>query len=175
MASMMTDAEADGAKPHTPADFGAPEGSGACVGPPSLPREDRRKNGFREAERLIRIFMEEKGTFTKLFRLARLPRLIKLIDITRFNKLLKSLMQNSSRDEKIVAQYMLLYIYKIFRLIVIAIIITYFIGCFWWYMGESNGRSIEERLRALVASRPALDAPSFPSPRDNPLINLPSL
>ena len=42
-------------------------------------------------------------------------------------------MQNSSRDEKIVAQYMLLYIYKIFRLIVIAIIITYFIGCFWWY------------------------------------------
>ena len=81
----------------------------------------------------FQIFLSETGTITKLFRLARLPRLIKLIDITKFNKLLKSLMQNSSRDEKIVAQYMLLYIYKIFRLIVIAIIITYFIGCFWWY------------------------------------------
>ena len=42
-------------------------------------------------------------------------------------------MSNSSRDEKIVAQYMLLYVYKIFRLIIIAIIITYFIGCFWFY------------------------------------------
>lgn len=27
---------------------------------------------------------------------------------------------------------MLLYVYKIIRLIIIAIIITYFIGCFWW-------------------------------------------
>ena len=85
----------------------------------------------------FQFFLSETGTITKLFRLARLPRLIKLIDITRFNKLLKSLMQNSSRDEKIVAQYMLLYIYKIFRLIVIAIIITYFIGCFWWYFCNS--------------------------------------
>jgi len=86
----------------------------------------------------FQLFMSETGTITKLFRLFRLPRLIKLIDISRFNKLLKSLMSNSSRDEKIVAQYMLLYIYKIFRLIVIAIIITYFIGCFWWYFCNSQ-------------------------------------
>jgi len=73
------------------------------------------------------------GQVTKLLRLFRLPRLIKLLDISRFNKLLKSLMSNSSRDEKIVAQYMMLYVYKIFRLIIIAVIITYFIGCFWYY------------------------------------------
>lgn len=41
-------------------------------------------------------------------------------------------MSNQSRDEKIVAQYMMLYVYKIFRLIIIAIIITYFIGCIWF-------------------------------------------
>ena len=41
-------------------------------------------------------------------------------------------MSNTSRDERIVAQYMMLYIFKIFRLIIIAIIITYFIGCFWY-------------------------------------------
>jgi len=79
------------------------------------------------------------GQMTKLFRMFRLPRLIKLIDISRFNKLLKSLMSNSSRDEKIVAQYMMLYVYKILRLILIAMIITYFIGCFWYYLCNIGG------------------------------------
>lgn len=27
----------------------------------------------------------------------------------------------------------MLYVYKIIRLVIMAIIITYFIGCFWWY------------------------------------------
>ena len=73
----------------------------------------------------------------------RLPRLIKLIDINRFNTLLNSLMssKNQSRDEKIVAQYMIMYVYKIIRLIIIACIITYFIGCAWFYfcnLGEDE-------------------------------------
>ena len=77
---------------------------------------------------------------SKLFRLARLPRLIKLIDISRFKKLSSSLMSsNSSRDEQIVAQYMILNVYKIFRLIIIAIITTYFLGCSWfWYCTQYN-------------------------------------
>lgn len=84
--------------------------------------------------------MDETGSITKLFRLARLPRLIKLIDVARFTKLIKSLVGGggSNRDDKIVAQYMLLYIYQIIRLITIAIIITYFIGCFWWYFCGSQ-------------------------------------
>lgn len=40
--------------------------------------------------------------------------------------------ENQAGDEKIETQYMLLYVYKIIRLIIIAIIITYFVGCFWW-------------------------------------------
>ena len=40
---------------------------------------------------------------------------------------------DQSRDEKIVAQYTLMYVYKIIRLIIIAVIITYFIGCSWFY------------------------------------------
>lgn len=76
----------------------------------------------------------DAGYATKLLRLLRLPRLIKLIDISRFNQILKQFLSNSSRDEKIVAQYMLLYFYKIFRLIIIAVIITYFIGCGWYLL-----------------------------------------
>ena len=44
-----------------------------------------------------------QGNLTKLVRLMRLPRLNKLIDISRFSQLIKSLMANSSNnDEKIV-------------------------------------------------------------------------
>ena len=78
-----------------------------------------------------------QAILTKLFRLFRLPRLIRLIDISRFNQLLKSFFENSSRDERIVAQYMLMYVYRIFRLIIIAIIITYFIGCVWFMASSS--------------------------------------
>lgn len=83
-------------------------------------------------------FLFVGGKFTKLLRLLRLPRMIKLIDISRVNKLIKQFLNNDqSRDEKIVAQYMLLYFYKIFRLIIIAIIITYFIGCFWFLLSST--------------------------------------
>lgn len=75
------------------------------------------------------------GKTTKLFRLFRLPRLLKLFSITKFSKMVKSLMSNnSSRDERIVAQYMMLYIYKILRLNIIAIFITYTIGCMWYFI-----------------------------------------
>ena len=69
---------------------------------------------------------------TKLLRLFRLPRLLKLIDISRFNQLLKSLFENNSQEERIMMQYLLMYGYKIFRLFIIAFIITYFSGCVWY-------------------------------------------
>jgi len=75
-----------------------------------------------------------KTTLTKLLRLLRLPRLIKLIDISRFKKLIKSFGGNESRDEKILAQHIILYVYKIIRIIIIAIIISYFIGCIWFFI-----------------------------------------
>ena len=89
--------------------------------------------------------LQQNALITKLFRLFRLPRLIKLIDISRFNKLLKSFFESSSRDERIVAQYMLMYFYKIFRLIIIAIIITYFLGCLWYFISnEVNSDSTSQ-------------------------------
>jgi hypothetical protein len=57
---------------------------------------------------------------------------MKLIDISRFNSLLKSLFENNSQEERIMMQYLLMYGYKIFRLFIIAFIITYFSGCLWY-------------------------------------------
>lgn len=86
------------------------------------------------------------GEITKLLRLFRLPRLAKLFDIQRFKKLVQSLMAGGgeSREENITMQYVMLYVFKIFRLIILAMIITYFIGCLWWYLcslkvGEAEG------------------------------------
>lgn len=39
---------------------------------------------------------------------------------------------------------MLLYLYKIFRLIIIAIIITYFIGCLWYLISNEVNPSDTE-------------------------------
>ena len=78
---------------------------------------------------------------TRLFRLFRLPKLVRLIDISRINQLLKSFFENSSRDQRIVAQQFLMYAYKIFRLIIIALIITYFIGCLWYTISSNMNTS----------------------------------
>lgn len=71
---------------------------------------------------------KDNALLTKLFRLFRLPRLTKLISTGRVNQLFKSFFENSSRDDKIVAQHIIMYCYKILRLIIIAVIITYFLG-----------------------------------------------
>ena len=85
------------------------------------------------------MMIEEKGKFSKLLRLLRLPRLIRLIDTQRVKKLTKQFLNNnSSREEKIVTQYILMYFYKIFRLIIIAVIITYFIGCIWFFLSTNT-------------------------------------
>ena len=73
----------------------------------------------------------------KLLRLVRLPRVFKLIDITRFTKLIKSILENLQREERIVAMFLFIYVYRIFRLVIIALFITYFIGCFWYMISDN--------------------------------------
>ena len=53
---------------------------------------------------------------------------------------------------------MMLYVYKIFRLIIIAIIITYFIGCFWYYFCTMYQDDI------LVELEEAISGTSAPEP-----------
>ena len=79
---------------------------------------------------------DKNAIYTKLLRLIRLPRLIKLLDISKFNKLLKSFFEQRSREERMAAQYLLMYAYRIFRLIIIAIILTYFVGCLWYLISD---------------------------------------
>lgn len=70
---------------------------------------------------------------TKLLRLTRLSRLWALMDQSKMNRILKQAFENSQRQDRIVAQYILMYSFKIIRLIIIAIIITFTVGCAWYY------------------------------------------
>jgi len=55
-----------------------------------------------------------------------------MLDTSRFNRIIKSYFENSTRADRLQSQYMFMYTFKIFRLVVIVFMITYFIGCFWW-------------------------------------------
>ena len=83
----------------------------------------------------------------KLLRLARLPRVLKLIDITRFSNMIKSILENLQRDERTVALFLLMYIYRIIRLVTIAFFITYFIGCFWYTISENLNSDVDVQRR----------------------------
>lgn len=72
--------------------------------------------------------------YARLIRLARLTKLVKLLDIGRIKRLVKSYFDQSTRSDRIQAQYMVMYSYKIFRLIIIVFMITYIIACFWWFL-----------------------------------------
>jgi hypothetical protein len=83
--------------------------------------------------------------YTRLIRLTRLSKMIALLDIGRVKRLIKSYFENSTRADRMQSQYIAMYTYKIFRLIVIVFLITYFIGCFWWLIVRyiNNDKDIE--------------------------------
>lgn len=71
------------------------------------------------------------SSLLKLIRLLRLPKLIVLVDISRFDKFIDSLFLGKKND-KLMIMFNIRFLFKIIRLIIIAIIITYFVGCFWY-------------------------------------------
>lgn len=76
-------------------------------------------------------FFSHNVSLIKLIRLIRLPKLIEMMDISIFDKLIESLFSGGKND-KLIIMFNLRYMYKIIRLMVMAIVITYFVGCFWY-------------------------------------------
>jgi hypothetical protein len=86
----------------------------------------------------------DSGPITKLFRLCRVPRLMKILDVERFNKVLKSFQNDQSNHITIMKHNKLLYMYHIFRLILIALIITYFMGCIFFFVSDNFNSQADE-------------------------------
>lgn len=74
------------------------------------------------------------GQGVKIIRILRLPKFMRLLDISKFEQLLKALLHKASHRDRIKYQYFGRFIYKIFRLIIVAIVLTYFIGSLWYFI-----------------------------------------
>lgn len=72
------------------------------------------------------------STTFKLLRLLRMPRMGKLIDIQKIKKILKAFQGDTTNDKAIVKANVTLYVYRVIRLIIIALVITFFLGCLWF-------------------------------------------
>ena len=59
---------------------------------------------------------------------------MKLLDSSKIDQLLEAMLQNSSQKEKMNYIYISRYVYKVLRLIIIAIFLAYFLGCFWYFI-----------------------------------------
>lgn len=68
----------------------------------------------------------------KLVRLVRIKRIFTLFDTKRVNKLAELLFSGQPRNKKVVYSLIMKNVYSVFRLILLTIIITYFIGCFFY-------------------------------------------
>ena len=68
----------------------------------------------------------------KLFRLVRIKRIFTLLEMNRVNKLVESIFSNQTRSKKVVFSLIMKNIYSVFRLILLTVIITYFIGCIFY-------------------------------------------
>ena len=73
---------------------------------------------------------------TKLFRLFRMPRLLKFLDVSKFKSLMRSFSAGYTDGKVIVRQYYILYSYNVIRLMIIGVLLTYFTGCFFYFISK---------------------------------------
>lgn len=97
------------------------------------------------------------GVYARLIRLARLSKLVKILDTGRIKRLVKSYFDQSTRADRLQAQYIFMYSYKIFRLIIIVFMITYFIACFWWFIVSNINSTEDIQNRATFITSNDLD------------------
>lgn len=83
------------------------------------------------------------GLMLKLVRLGRMPRMIKLLDESRFKTLLVKLDGVSPSLNKIESRYRIMTIYKMFRLITIMIIMVYGVACVYYLFSDYLKRDSE--------------------------------
>ena len=85
------------------------------------------------------------GELIQLLRILRMPKLMSLIDVKRTRKIVNSFFENASREEKVLINNFVINAYRIIRLIVIAAIITYFFGCFWYIISDNLNSSGDQK------------------------------
>ena len=81
----------------------------------------------------------------RLIRLLRLTKLVRLLDVNRVLRLVKAYYDKAGGEDRLQSQYSVMLFYKIFRLTLIAMMTTYFIGSFWYYLSDKIN-SVEDKM-----------------------------
>ena len=98
----------------------------------------------------------------KLLRMTKLTRVAMLLDVNRFKKIAALLTSHYNRNDKIRAQLAVKNIYKVFRLIIMTIFITYFTGVLYVYFLLSNFQTFDIYLSGqYFINQYNLEPPSF--------------
>ena len=95
--------------------------------------------------------------WTRLIRLARLSKLASILDIGRITRIVKKIFKNSQSKDRVQNQYIIMYTYKILRLVIIAFLITYFCGCIWWIICGGINTQYDIGMRNTYATYHDLD------------------
>ena len=87
-------------------------------------------------------FLNDKNylIYAKIIRLIRLPKLLQTMDIKRFDNLADSFLTSNSSgngNKRLMFIFNMRYVFKIFRLVIIASILTYIFGCLWYIVCKS--------------------------------------
>lgn len=91
--------------------------------------------------------------------MVRIPRIVNLLDLSRFNQLVETVFSGQTRGKRVVFQLVMKNVYKVFRLILLTIIITYFTGCAFYFMSDLQGKYLE--IEPTFVSANALDSDEY--------------
>ena len=88
------------------------------------------------------------GVMLKLVRLARMPRLLKLLDPERFKKVVRSFENEEADIEAVLRRDYIIFFYNIFRLCTILVLLTYGFGCINFFVSEEGNTDEAKKLGA---------------------------
>jgi hypothetical protein len=76
------------------------------------------------------------GTLFKLLRMIRFPRILRLLDADKIGSVIKLALAGQARGKRLVLKILIQNIYSVLRLVLLTIIITYFLGCLFYFLSD---------------------------------------
>ena len=95
--------------------------------------DDEKGSGSENESKSSALF---KGLFLKLLRLARLPRLMRVVDMEKFSAICDCFFSGKARGKKVIFQNFLKNIFRVIKLALTTVFVTYLIGCFFYMISD---------------------------------------
>jgi hypothetical protein len=68
--------------------------------------------------------------------MVRIPKILNLLDLSRFNKFVEAMVSGQTRGKRVIYQLAMKNIFKVIRLIMLTVIITFFTGCAFYFVAS---------------------------------------